>query len=107
MRSDMEEGLFRFIWTRSRRRQIIALALTLGSLPLLYLSLELPKAIINEAIGGDEWPRQLLSQSIDQLPYLLLLCLAFISLVVNSWSGCCGSRCHSSRGFLQAKFRAW
>ena len=81
MRPDMEEGLFRFIWTRSRRRQIIALALTLGSLPLLYLSLELPKAIINEAIGGDEWPRQLLSRSIDQLPYLLLLCLAFISLV--------------------------
>ena len=81
MRPDMEEGLFRFIWTRSRRRQVIALALTLGSLPLLYLSLELPKAIINEAIGGDEWPRQLLSRSIDQLPYLLLLCLAFISLV--------------------------
>lgn len=78
----MEQNLFSFIWKQSRRQQLVAAVVTLLSLPLLYLSLELPKTIINEAIGSAQWPRELLGESIEQIPYLLLLCCAFLILVV-------------------------
>lgn len=77
----MDQSLFRFIWSNSRRPQLLTLAVSLGSLPLLYLALELPKTIINEAISGEHWPRSHLGHSIDQLPFLSILCFAFIFLV--------------------------
>jgi putative ABC transport system ATP-binding protein len=78
----MDQSLFRFIWANSRKQQIATILLTLFSLPILYLSLELPKQIINEAIGGESWPRIIAGQSIEQEPALLCLCIAFILLVV-------------------------
>ena len=64
----MKETLFSFILKHSRREQAIAVALTLASIPLLYGSLELPKTIINEAIGGVQWPRELIGYSLNYFP---------------------------------------
>ncbi len=80
----MKQGLFAFILKHSRRQQAIAVALTLASIPLLYASLELPKVIINEAIGSEEWPRELIGHSLPQLTYLLVLCAAFFSLATSN-----------------------
>ena len=48
----MERSLFRFIIKHSLAAQIRLVVLTAISFPFLYLSLDLPKIIINEAIGG-------------------------------------------------------
>jgi len=48
----MEPTLFSFIWKYSKRQQLVLLALTVVSFPFLYVSLELPKRIINDAIGS-------------------------------------------------------
>ncbi|MEE9336042.1 MAG: ABC transporter transmembrane domain-containing protein [Granulosicoccaceae bacterium] len=90
----MVNGLFAYILKYSKRQQIILTLMTILSFPFYYLSLDLPKTIINDAISGTNFP---IDASIDiasfslsigtlgQIPYLLLLCFAFLLLVlVNS-----------------------
>jgi len=90
----MEDGLFAYILRYSKRQQIVLTLMTIASFPFYYLSLDLPKTIINDAISGVGFP---ITASIDvlgftinfgtfeQVPYLLLLCLAFLLLVlINS-----------------------
>src|SRR5829696_3566103 len=48
----MDKSLFRYIWRHSRREQLIILAVVLASLPFYFLSLDLPRKIVNEAIQG-------------------------------------------------------
>ena len=48
----MEPRLFRYIWTHSRRDQLIVLALIFLSLPFYWASLDIPKQIVNDAIQG-------------------------------------------------------
>ena len=90
----MENGLFAYILRYSRRQQIVLTLMTVISFPFYYLSLDLPKTIINDAISGSSFPVnasvELLGFTLHfgtyaQVPYLLLLCLAFLLLVlINS-----------------------
>lgn len=48
----MEPNLFKYIWRHSRRDQLIILVLVLLSLPFYFVSLQLPKQIVNEGIEG-------------------------------------------------------
>ncbi|MEP6148351.1 MAG: ABC transporter ATP-binding protein, partial [Nisaea sp.] len=77
----MEPSIFRFIFRHSKKEQIFLLVLTGLSFPFLYYSLELPKTIINQAIGGTEFPRDLFGYQFDQIHYLLLLSVFFLVLV--------------------------
>ena len=77
----MEKTLFKFIWRYSKRDQIILLILTAISFPFLYLSLDLPKTIINKAIGGRDVPEEIFGMTVDQIDYLLILSGAFLALV--------------------------
>ena len=52
----MESSIFRFVLKYSRREQILLLIFTLLAFPFLYMSLDLPKTIINQAIGGRDFP---------------------------------------------------
>lgn len=78
----MERSIYRYIWRYSKRQQIIVLIFTLTTFPLLYYSLEVPKIIINEALGGDGFPREILGIEFEQIAFLLLLCVAYLALVV-------------------------
>ena len=78
----MERNFFRFVWRYSRREQLLILFLTALSFPLVYVSLELPKIIVNDAIEGRDFPRTVLGLEFEQVPYLLLLCAAFLGMVV-------------------------
>ena len=78
----MERTLFGFIWRYSKRQQIIILAMTVLSFPILYMTLELPKWIVNDAISGTDFPKEILGLSLDQIPYLITLCLIFLGLVI-------------------------
>jgi putative ABC transport system ATP-binding protein len=80
----MEKSLFGFIWKYSARQQIFILMVTVLTYPVVYVLLELPKLIVNDAVQGDNFPRTILGVDFDQVPYLLLLCFAFLFLVVVS-----------------------
>src|SRR5215218_2646181 len=53
----MDRNLFRYIWTHSKRDQIIIFLVVLGSLPFYFASLDLPRRIVNEAIQGKAFDR--------------------------------------------------
>lgn len=102
----MERNLFKYVWRHSRREQIGILLLVTISLPFYFLSLNLPKQIVNEGIidGYDligtstaEQERSLFSigslfgegtgplfqgMSLGPYSYLLALCVAFLALVM-------------------------
>ena len=78
----MERSIYRYIWRYSKRQQIIILIFTLITFPLLYYSLEVPKIIINEALGGDRFPREVLGIEFEQIAFLLLFCVAYLALVL-------------------------
>lgn len=100
----MAPSIFQFVLRYSSREQILLLVTTLVSFPFLYVALNLPKTIINEAIdpsGGTEFPRAFLGYQLGQIPYLLLLCALFLTLVfinggfkyfVNVYRGVVGER---------------
>ncbi len=48
----MEPNIFKYVWRHSRAEQLTILLLVLLSLPFYYLSLNLPKQIVNEGIQG-------------------------------------------------------
>jgi putative ABC transport system ATP-binding protein len=48
----MNKSLFRYIWRHSKRDQLIIFMVVIASLPFYYMSLDLPRKIVNEAIQG-------------------------------------------------------
>ncbi|MGE3781322.1 MAG: ABC transporter transmembrane domain-containing protein, partial [Alphaproteobacteria bacterium] len=100
--SDLEPSIWRFIVKHSWRSQLIALSMTLASFPFLYISLDLPKTIVNHAIRADaKFPQYLFGIEFDRVPYLMLLCGAFLLTVlinggfkycINTYKGQLGER---------------
>jgi len=79
----MDRGIFGFILRYSARDQVALVVLSAAALPFLYLSFELPKTIVNQAIGGEGgFPKVVLGQPLEQIPYLFLLCGLFLGLVL-------------------------
>ncbi len=97
----MDNRFFPYVWRHSRADQLYILALTVATLPLTYVSLEIPKIIVNRAIQGGPGTRELFGFPLDQIPYLVALCFGFIAVVVlinvfkwvmNISVGMCGER---------------
>lgn len=102
----MERSLFGFILRYSRREQLLIVPLVVASMLIYFATLDLPKAIINEAIQGKRFPEagsvvaflkihltlpaflgggslQLFDGfPLHQLPYLFALTFAFLTLIV-------------------------
>ena len=64
------------------RRQLFVLFLVAASFPFLYFSLELPKRIINKAIGGANFPQPFMGMEFQQIEYLFVLCGMFLAMVL-------------------------
>ena len=94
----MEKSIFKFIWKYSKRNQIILLLVTLLTFPILYVSLELPKRIINDAISGTGEAVLLLGVSLNQVEFLLLLCVGFLLAVLAN--GLLKMRINTMKGVL-------
>ncbi len=97
----MENGIFKYIFRYSKNQQVFLLVLTMLSFPFLYVSYEVPKIIIDEAIGGSLFPKSFLGFEFEQLPYLWVLCTIFLALVffnggfkffINVYRGVVGER---------------
>ena len=78
----IERTLFGFIWAHSKRDQLILLVVTACLFPLLYLTLELPKRIINDAIGAQSSVIDVWGYQISQITFLAVLCAAFLAAVL-------------------------
>lgn len=106
----MERSLFGFIVRYSKRDQLLVVPLVAASMVIYFLSLDLPKSIINQAIQGKGFPNpgstlnflsihlplpaflgaqpvSLFSGfDLERLPYLLALTMALLAtIVVNGW----------------------
>ena len=82
----LPSSIYGFILRYSLRDQVYLVVVTLLSFPFLYYSLELPKVIINQAIGGKKFPQEIVGIELGQIPYLVLLCSVFLVLVlINGW----------------------
>jgi putative ABC transport system ATP-binding protein len=98
--SIMDRNIFSYILRHSLRQQILILAMTVGSFPFLYATLELPKIIINDALAGSG-ARTVLGETLTQVHYLFALCGLFLLLVlvnggfkyvINVYEGIVGER---------------
>lgn len=94
----MERSLFAFVWKYSRAQQIALLALTVLTFPILYATLELPKLIINDAIGGPEGGIEVFGYTVDRIGYLMILCGAFL-VAVTVW-GLVKMRLNTMKGIM-------
>ncbi len=97
----MERSLLRYILRYTWRDQILLLLLTTVSFPLIYINLEIPKRIVNNALAGKNIPEQLLGFQVDQVSYLMGLSLLLLFLItvngglkywLNVFSGVVGER---------------
>ena len=78
----MERTLFSFIWAHSKRDQIILVLVTVCVFPLLYLTLELPKRIINDALGAVPDSYEVFGYLPGQQELLTALCVLFLLSVI-------------------------
>ena len=87
----MERSLFGFIIRYSKRDQLLIVPLVVGTMVVYYLSLDLPKTIINQAIQGDKFQQPgatagFLGLELGRIEYLFALSLVFLALIVlNGW----------------------
>ena len=87
----MDRSLFGFILRYSKRDQLLIVPLVLLTMLVYYLSLDLPKTIINQAIQGDGFPEpdgqiRWFGFDLGRIEYLLALSVLFLGLiVVNGW----------------------
>src|SRR5438477_7567885 len=87
----LERSLFGFIIRYSKRDQLLIVPLVVASMVVYYLSLDLPKTIINQAIQGvgfrdADSVKRFLGMDLERLPYLFALSLLFLALIVlNGW----------------------
>ncbi len=97
----MEPTLFSFIWKYSTRQQLVLLLVTVLSFPFLYATLELPKRIINDAIGAETEMIEVLGYTFTQIEYLLILCFGFLGAVLAS--GLMKMRINTMKGVLSER----
>ena len=97
----LPRSIFAYVRAHSWRSQLAILALTLVSLPFFYLWVELPKRIVDDALGGGPGPREFFGASLTRVDYLFALCLVFLALVlvngafkyvINVYKGIVGER---------------
>lgn len=80
----MEQSIYKFILKYSLRQQVILTILSFTSFIPYYYYLLMPKLIVNQGISHKnvEFPYTFLGIEIGPEMYLVLLCLAFLALVV-------------------------
>ena len=98
---NIERSLFAFIWKFSKRDQLILLLVTSTLFPLLYLTLELPKRIINDAIGAQSSEIEFFGYQFDQVTFLGILCGAFLASVLVH--GLVKMRINTMKGILSER----
>ena len=74
----MDRSLFRYIFRHTWRDQVVPARADGISFPLIYINLELPKRIVNNAIQGKNIPATFLGFPVTQISYLMALSLLLL-----------------------------
>ena len=80
----IDKSIYRYVLRHTLRGQLFLLLLTALTMPLVYISLDIPKRIINQAIGGENLPEMILGFEVTQVAFLMLLSVGFLIAVVAS-----------------------
>ena len=80
----MDRSIYGFIFRHSKAQQVFLLAITCAAFPFIYLQPDLVKRIVNDAIGGSvsDFPKDIMSFEFEQVAYLVLMCCAFLVIVL-------------------------
>ncbi|MGI9310008.1 MAG: ABC transporter transmembrane domain-containing protein [bacterium] len=78
----MDKSIYQYILRHTKKDQVWLILLTVASMPLVYYSLEIPKLIINKAIGGGAIVFEVFGVGMTQIQYLLLLSGIFLLMVI-------------------------
>ena len=87
----MDRSLFGFIIRYSKRDQLMIVPLVAATMVVYFLTLDLPKTIINKAIQGGAFPQpdataRFLGFDLPRIEYLFALSIVFLGLIVlNGW----------------------
>ena len=80
----LTDGIFKLILRRTRSRQIVLLLGAAAAMPTLYMTLEIPKHIINHAISAGQKIIEIGGVKFSQVEFLVALCIIYLaSLLVN------------------------
>lgn len=80
----LDQSLISTILRYSARQQVLMIALSLSVMPILYVTLELPKQIVNNALNSDSFPADYLGLSLTQVEFLFLLCGLYLGAILLS-----------------------
>jgi ABC-type multidrug transport system fused ATPase/permease subunit len=85
----LDISLFGSVLRYSKKQQVLMILLSLIALPILYLTLELPKQIVNNALDSERFPVEFLGRDVDQVTFLMLLSglylLAIMLIGINKY----------------------
>ncbi|MFZ1415296.1 MAG: hypothetical protein WAS73_12065 [Defluviicoccus sp.] len=80
----LTDGIFKLILRRTRGRQAVLLVIAAAAMPTLYLTLEIPKHIVNHAIAPANKIIEIDDIAFTQIQFLVILCFLYLaSLLVN------------------------
>lgn len=109
-----QNNVLAYIFRNSKRDQIALAALGVSAMPILYLSLELPKIIINDAINSERFPVEFLQVTLNQEQFLFAASGVFLAVIflhgglkffINVYKGRVGERLlRRTRLYV---YRAW
>lgn len=93
----LTDGIFKLILRRTRLRQALLLAVAAAAMPILYLTLEIPKHIVNHAIASSSGVIEIDRIVFSQVEFLVVLCVLYLaSLLANGaikyWLNVCQGR---------------
>jgi ABC-type multidrug transport system fused ATPase/permease subunit len=80
----LTDGIFKLILWRTRVRQAVLLVVAAAAMPTLYLTLEIPKHIVNHAIASANKVIEIDDIAFTQVEFLAVLCFLYLaSLLAN------------------------
>ncbi|MFV1600451.1 MULTISPECIES: ABC transporter ATP-binding protein [unclassified Phaeobacter] len=107
-------SLPRHILTATGRQQAVLVVLSLTAMPTLYLTLELPKQIVNRVFESQDGTVAVLGYDLPQISLLFVLCGAYLAVIslngLNKyWLNICKGRVAESfvRRLRLAVYRQW
>ncbi len=88
----MERSLFGFIIRYSKREQLLIVPLVVASMLIYFSMLDLPKAIINEAIQGKRFPEAESTVAFLKVHLTLIVVNGGLKFQINTMKGWLGER---------------
>ncbi len=98
----LEHSLFKTVLRYSSKQQALMIMMSLISMPILYLTLELPKQIVNNALDADRFPIEFFGYYFDQV--ILLMVLSGLYLLAISVNGLSKYVLNVVKGYVAERF---